>query len=141
MKKLLFGVSLAGMLATANIALADTWQSDLSGTWTLSLNVFPNITTLVIDPYTASPQGTDCQGIKGTMFGSDAITGFYCLKSGRIYFVRNNAGKIIQAWSGNVSQVPNPQFGQKLQMSGTFAIVVPVGNDTYGEYNFHAVRQ
>jgi hypothetical protein len=123
----------------ASTARADGWPGSIAGDW----NVIGNLSggPLKINQFAGTP-GSQCKPIRGFIYTSDRIEGFYCPNSGRIAFVRyiGNSNNPKQVWFGNVSQVGTP-----LRMGGTFAAIVHnnttgTAGGSLGEYNFEASK-
>jgi hypothetical protein len=126
-------------LLAVGTAAADGWPASVSGNWTVLGNHSPG--SLSITQFPGAP-GSQCKPIRGFIYNTDVIEGFYCPNSGRIVFMRyiDNTNAPRQFWSGNLSQV-----GATLRMGGVFASFVhnnvagTVGG-SLGEYNFQASR-
>jgi hypothetical protein len=128
-------------LLTAGAAFADGWPASIAGSWSVVGN--QSLGTLAITQY-AGAAGSQCKPIRGTIYGVDAIEGFYCPGSGRLSFARyvGNTTNPKQHWSGNLSQAVT---GQPLRIGGLFA-AFPHNNTSgtvggsLGEYNFSATK-
>jgi hypothetical protein len=128
-------------LLAAPSAFADGWPGSVTGHWSVLGNQSAGI--LAINQF-AGLAGSQCKPIRGTIYGVDAIEGFYCPGSGRISFLRYNGMTTSpkQHWSGNLSQlVP----GARLYIGGSFATfdhnnVSGTSGGSLGEYNFQAVK-
>jgi hypothetical protein len=137
-----FKLAVVGLaLFAAPSAFADGWPSSVTGTWSVVGN--QSAGALVISQY-AGAAGSQCKPIRGTIYGVDAIEGFYCPGSGRISFLRYNGITTVpkQHWSGNLSQRVT---GQPLRIGGLFATfdhnnVAGTLGGSLGEYNFQAVK-
>jgi hypothetical protein len=125
----------------AGPAFADGWPTSVAGNWSVIGNQAQGEMGITQYPGLA---GSACKPIRGTIYGGDAIEGFYCPRSGRIAFQRyiGNTTTPRQYWSGNLSQVVN---GQPMRIGGNFSVFDH--NDTQGtsggslgEYNFTATR-
>jgi hypothetical protein len=134
-------VMLLGVLLITGSAWADGWPSSVAGTWTVIGNQSSG--SLVISQY-AGAAGSQCKPIRGTIYGVDAIEGFYCPQSGRIVFNRylGTTTTPKQNWSGNLSVFVQ---GQPLRIGGLFASVRHNNTSgtlggSLGEYNFSAVK-
>lgn len=123
----MIGLLWAGMAAAAPPA-------SVTGTWSIIGNQTAGPLKI-----TQSAAATHCQPIRGTIYTSDAVLGYYCPATGRIAFIRKNAaGTVTQAWVGNVGAVaPN----QPNRMGGTFhALDAGAGSGDLGEYNFQGQK-
>jgi hypothetical protein len=142
MKAKLLTLSSAAVMAlglATGTAAADGWPASVAGTWSVQGN--QSAGALVITQF-AGAAGSQCKPIRGTIYGADAIEGFYCPGSGRIAFLRKvgtaATAQTRQFWSGNLSQVANT-----LHIGGTF-YAAPHNNvsgttgGSLGEYNFSA---
>jgi hypothetical protein len=123
----------------AGVSRADGWPASLAGDWNVIGNQSPG--TLRIIQF-AGAAGSQCKPIRGFIYTTDAIEGFYCPGSGRITFVRYAGGTTSpkQFWSGNVSQT-----GATLRMGGTFVAIVHnnvsgTAGGSLGEYNYQASK-
>ena len=124
-------------LFSAGVARADGWPASVAGTWSVIGNQSPGTLSMTRFPGLA---GSQCKPIRGTIYTTDNVEGFYCPNSGRISFVRyvGTSTNPRQFWSGNLSQT-----GQTLRIGGLVAVVVhdntqgTVGG-SLGEYNFQA---
>lgn len=121
--------------------MADGWPASVAGSWSVIGN--QSAGTLSITQY-AGASGSQCKPIRGTIYGTDAIEGFYCPQSGRISFQRYVGQTVTpsQYWSGNLSQLIT---GQPLRIGGLFAVyrhdnVVGTVGGSLGEYNFSATK-
>src|SRR5260370_841623 len=130
-----------GVLLTARTALADGWPTSLAGTWSVVGNQSLGFLTITQFPGAA---GSQCKPIRGTIYVSDAIGGFYCPGSGRLGFVRliGSTTSPRQYWSGNLSQVVT---GLPLRIGGMFDSfphnnVTGTSGGSLGEYNFSATK-
>lgn len=131
-------VCLTSML-WAGLAQADGWPASVAGNWTVQGNQSAGVLSIA---QFAGAAGSQCKPIRGTIYGADAIEGFYCPHSGRISFLRKigTSTTTKQTWAGNVSQLV---AGYPLWIGGTFHALPHnnVGGTTggsLGEYNFHA---
>ena len=137
-----FKLAVVGMaLLAAPSAFADGWPVSVTGTWSVRGNQSPGV--LVITQFVGAA-GSQCKPIRGTIYGVDAVEGFYCPGSGRISFMRYSGNSTVpkQHWSGNLSQVV---AGQRLYIGGLFATfdhnnVAGTLGGSLGEYNFQAVK-
>ncbi len=125
----MIGFLWAGMAAAAPPA-------SVTGTWSILGNQTAGPLKI-----TQSPAATQCKPIRGTIYTSDPVIGYYCPATGRIAFIRKNtrgAGDVTQAWVGNVgAEVPN----QRNRMGGTFhALDAGAGSGELGEYNFQGEK-
>lgn len=138
--KFRLSVAVLGLL-TASSAFADGWPASVSGTWSVIGNQSAGV--LLLSQFPGLP-GSQCKPIRGTIYGTDAVEGFYCPGSGRISFLRYNGATTLpkQHWSGNLSQ---SVAGFPLRIGGLFATfdhnnVVGTSGGSLGEYNFQAVK-
>lgn len=129
----------------AGAASADGWPGNISGAWNIIGNQTAGVGAngLVINQFPGAA-GSQCKPIRGTIYTVDSVEGFYCPGSGRISFLRRQAGnaQAKQYWSGNLSQVV---AGNPLRMGGTFA-AFPHNNvggtigGSLGEYEFYGTK-
>ncbi|MCI0465742.1 MAG: hypothetical protein L0Y57_01860 [Beijerinckiaceae bacterium] len=121
------GPLLALLMSGPVPALAANWPSSAVGNWTILANNL--LGSLQIASQGASG---DCKAITGTVFGSP-IKGFYCPLSGRISFLRKNAGTndTFQVYTGSLSSP-----GTAIRMGGVFANF----SGLLGEFNFSASK-
>jgi hypothetical protein len=138
--KFKLAVSIVSLLAAPS-AFADGWPGSVTGLWGVVGN--QSAGALAIQQYVGAA-GSQCKPIRGTIYGVDAIEGFYCPGSGRISFLRYNLNTLVpkQHWSGNLSQVV---AGQPLRIGGLFATfdhnnLVGTLGGSLGDYNFQAVK-
>jgi hypothetical protein len=129
----------AGLLLSAGTALADGWPASVAGNYSVVGNQHVGVLSIV--QFATAGQ---CKPIRGTIYGADAIEGFYCPGSGRIAFTRfnGNTNNPKQHWSGNLSQAV---AGQPTRIGGLFAStdhnnVIGTSGGSLGEYNFYAVK-
>jgi hypothetical protein len=96
-------IVLAGVLASGP-ALADGWPTSVAGNRSVIGNLSAGV--LSITQY-AGAAASQCKPIRGTIYGVDAIEGFYCPQGGRISFQRylGQTTTPKQYWSGNLSQL------------------------------------
>jgi hypothetical protein len=131
---LAIALSVSALLAMSS-AFADGWPASVAGDWQVIGN--QSVGNLSISQSNTHGQ---CKPIRGTIYNSDRIEGFYCPGSGRIAFHRyiNNSESIKQHWSGNLSQASQDR---PLRMGGLFASSRHNGvGGSLGEYNFSAVQ-
>src|SRR5437868_3342549 len=138
-KKLSTVGACAAVLLASTVAFADGWPASVAGAWQVIGN--QSAGTLALTQY-AGAAGSQCKPLRGTIYGSDAVEGFYCPGSGRISFARytGNSTAPKQYWSGNLSQV-----GNVLRIGGAFSAFVHnnvsgTGGGSLGEYNFQASK-
>jgi hypothetical protein len=138
--KFKLAVSIVALFAAPS-AFADGWPGSVTGLWSVVGN--QSAGALAIQQYVGAA-GSQCKPIRGTIYGVDAIEGFYCPGSGRISFLRYSGNTLVpkQHWSGNLSQVV---AGQPLRIGGLFATfdhnnLVGTLGGSLGEYNFQAVK-
>src|SRR5689334_22674752 len=104
MKAYAKGIAKAAMAVAvllSGTAFADGWPSSVAGTWSVLGNHSGG--SLALTQF-AGAAGSLCKPIRGTIYGVDAVEGFYCPGSGRIAFMRY-AGQTTtpkQYWSGNL---------------------------------------
>jgi hypothetical protein len=137
-------LSLSAALAVSLVgsqALADGWPLSVAGNWSVQGNQHAGVLSITQYPGAA---GSLCKPIRGTIYGVDAVEGFYCPYSGRIAFQRyiNLTLNPKQFWSGNLSQVV---AGQPLRIGGLFASfdhnnTSGTSGGSLGEYNFSATK-
>ena len=139
--KLKMSVAVLGLL-TASSAFADGWPASVTGTWSVLANQGAG-GTLVVTQFVGAV-GSQCKPIRGIIYGTDAVEGFYCPGSGRISFLRYAGITTVpkQHWSGNLSQ---SVAGLPLRIGGLFATfdhnnIVGTTGGSLGEYNFQAVK-
>lgn len=131
-----------GAFLWGGIVSADGWPASVAGNW----NVIGNnsIGTLSINQF-AGAAGSQCKPIRGTIYTTSPIEGFYCPGSGRLSFSRrvsSTNATVMQYWSGNLSQrVTN----SPLRIGGSFAAfphnnVSGTTGGSLGEYNFSATH-
>lgn len=143
--KSIFSVVLLGALAGMNVASADGWPGNITGAWSIIGNQTAGVGAngLVINQFPGAA-GSQCKPIRGTIYTVDPVEGFYCPGSGRISFLRRQAGNAQpkQYWNGNLSQVV---AGNPLRMGGSFA-AFPHNNvggtigGSLGEYEFYGTK-
>jgi hypothetical protein len=138
--KLKLAVGVVALLSAIS-AFADGWPASVTGTWNVVGN--QSVGTLVLTQYVGAV-GAQCKPIRGTIYGVDAVEGFYCPGSGRISFLRYSGATVTpkQHWSGNLSQLV---AGQPLRIGGLFATfdhnnVSGTLGGSLGEYNFSATK-
>ncbi len=135
-RRVLTAAACLGALLSAAGAHAQSWPKSVLGTW----SAFGNQSPLALNITTEGTVG-NCQAITGTLADTISggqtsnIQGFYCPRSGRIQFLRNNqtTNDTFQTYVGNVSM-----SGATLRIGGTFAEDDQVG--ALGEYNFWAQK-
>lgn len=135
-KKLSVAALLASSLFTSGAALADGWPASVTGTWNVICNQTAGTLSLV---QFAGAVGSQCKPIRGTVYGADAVEGFYCPGSGRIAFTRHvgaNTTTVRQHWQGNLSQNANVvRIGGSCVATLHNNVSGTVGG-SLGEYNF-----
>jgi hypothetical protein len=123
----------AFMLLSAGGALAQSYPTGITGTWTIRANNTELFTFAVDTQSTDAP----CAAITGTMGApNDTIAGYYCPATGGVSFLRNSAqtGATYQVFTGQLSWT-----GAKTYMNGTFTNYAGSGNT--GAYGFTAYIQ
>jgi hypothetical protein len=132
-------LTLAATLLAAVTVSAARPERLAATTWTMHVNGGTETLTITTQGGPGGPGAANCRIINGEIEGIPDIRGWYCLGTGRIFFVHKNAdsGLAMRVFTGNVSDLVD---GQPLHMAGTVAIVDPVFGDL-GEYNFSAVTQ
>ncbi len=132
----------AGLFLLASTARADGWPGSVAGNWEVTGNLSTGTLTIVQYP---GATGSMNRPIRGTIYRTDNIEGYYCPFSGRIVFIRFDKATTSpkQYWSGNVSQL-NPKL--KVLMGGTMSVfrhdtVKGTVGGGLGEYNFSAKKK
>jgi hypothetical protein len=126
----LLAVSGAATLLTASAAMAQSYPTNVVGTWTIRANNTLPFTFSVQSQSSDSP----CALITGLIGApNDTISGYYCPATGGVSFLRNsaNTGATYQIFTGQVSLA-----GSQNQMTGTFANFA--GGDNTGAFSFSA---
>jgi hypothetical protein len=138
--KLKLAVGVVALLS-ASSAFADGWPASVTGTWSVVGN--QSVGALVLTQFVGAV-GAQCKPIRGTIYGVDAVEGFYCPGSGRISFLRYAGATLTpkQHWSGNLSQ---SVAGLPLRIGGLFATfdhnnISGTSGGSLGEYNFSATK-
>src|SRR5262249_52130479 len=138
--KFKLGVAFLGLL-TASSAFADGWPSSVTGNWSVIGNQTGGV--LVLTQFVGAV-GAQCKPIRGTIYGTDAVEGFYCPGSGRISFLRYAGITTVpkQHWSGNLSQ---SVAGLPLRVGGLCATFDQTNSGggrggTLGKYNSQPVK-
>lgn len=142
LKKLAVSGAMLGLgMLVQGAAHADGWPASVTGIWSVIAN--QSAGALAITQY-AGAAGSQCKPIRGTVYGVDAVEGYYCPGSGRIAFLRKRGltatAQTMQFWSGNLSQV-----GAVLRIGGTFHTgphnnVAGTLGGSLGEYSFQAQK-
>lgn len=87
---------------------------NVTGTWTLIANRAQD--TLVISSQAETGRCRTIVGSIVTDVGPDALTGFYCPSTGRIFFIRLSSGTPSQVYEGHLAE-----GGPVNRIGGTFA--------------------
>jgi len=119
MKKFLSLLSASSIatLITTGAALAQTYQANVLGTWSIRANDTQVFT------FTVSGESSDapCAYINGVMGApNDPIEGYYCPATGQVSFLRNSVsgGGTYQVYTGQLSWAGNSDI--ETQMTGSF---------------------
>ena len=126
----------------ADMALADGWPASVAGTWTV---IGANAEgTLTITQSSGTSTSTS-KPIRGFIYNTDNIEGFYNPSSGRIAFIRFDRKTYVakQFWSGNLTQSVT---GKVLRIGGTLTVfrhnnITGTIGGSLGEYNFSAIKK
>ncbi len=134
----------AGLFLLAQTAGADGWPGSVAGNWEVIGNLSTGTLAIVQYPGAA---GSMNRPIRGTIYKTDNIEGYYCPYSGRIVFVRFDKATTSpkQFWSGHVSQL-SKSASVKNMMGGTLTVfrhdtVQGTVGGSLGEYNFSAKKK
>jgi hypothetical protein len=135
MKNFLTMLSAAGVasLITAGAAIAQTYPTNVVGTWSIRANDTQVFTFTVQSQSSDSP----CALITGIMGApNDPITGYYCPATGGVSFLRNSAssGATYQVFTGQLSWTGSGDV--KTQMTGYFSNYS--SGDNTGAFSFTA---
>ncbi|MEH2247306.1 hypothetical protein [Nostoc sp.] len=95
---LLLGLIGLSPIVFSQAAFADGWPTSVVGNWSVNANNSTGILSITNQDATGN-----CRAISGSIFGDPIIKGFYCPYSGRINFIRQQYGNILQVYSANVS--------------------------------------
>jgi len=139
--KIGFLAFVSGLLLTAGTVLSDGWPPSVEGTWNV---VGANTEGTLTITQGAGASGSTSKPIRGQIYKTDNIEGFYNPSSGRIAFIRfdRKSSSAKQFFCGNLTQYA---AGKALRIGGTMTVFRHDGTKgtiggSLGEYNFSAIK-